>query len=193
MLNDITNYKTPEVLAEIDSENELIGFNMPSDDLTGTLLRALVASKRGGKFLELGTGTGRSTAWIMDGMDTDSTLISVESEKKYIEIANKFLGHDKRLSLVHGLGENLLKSLQKETFDLIFADAFPGKYNHLEEALTLLKSGGIYLIDDMLPQQNWPRGHEKNVEILIERLENDNRFMLVKMNWSTGIIFLVKK
>ena len=47
---------------------------MPSDPLTCTLLRTLAASKPGGQFLELGSGTGLSTAWLLDGMDARATL-----------------------------------------------------------------------------------------------------------------------
>lgn len=192
MLIDIANLEAPEAVSKIDIENKAMGFNMPCDDLTGALLRALVASKPKGKFLELGTGTGRSTAWILEGMDSASSLISVESEASYLEVARKMLGEDKRLILINDLGENVLQDQQKGSFDLVFADAFPGKYNHLEEALALLKIGGIYLIDDMLPQPNWPQNHDKNVDKLIAVLENDDRFIISKMNWSTGIILATK-
>jgi len=32
------------------------------------------------------------------------------------------------------------------------------KYTHLDDALALLKEGGLYVIDDMSPQANWPAG-----------------------------------
>ena len=45
------------------------------------------------------------------------------------------------------------------SFDLIFADAIPGKYEHLNETLALLRRGGLYVVDDMLPQPTWPKDH----------------------------------
>jgi predicted O-methyltransferase YrrM len=46
--------------------------------------------------------------------------------------------------------------------DLIYADAWPGKFTDLDQALALLRIGGIYFIDDLLPQSNWPEGmHRK--------------------------------
>lgn len=45
------------------------------------------------------------------------------------------------------------------SFDLIFADAIPGKYEHLDETLALLRRGGLYVVDDMLPQ---PTGRPKD-------------------------------
>ena len=77
-------------------------------------------------------------------------------------------------------------------FDLIFADAWPGKYETLIETLNLLKVGGFYIIDDMLHQPNWPDGHIHNVEQLIAQLEQIPTLSLTKMNWSTGIVIVTK-
>ena len=76
--------------------------------------------------------------------------------------------------------------------DLIFADTWPGKYNHLEETLNLLKVGGIYIIDDMLPQENWPEGHENKAIGLMQNLAARNNFTITKMCWSTGLMICVK-
>ena len=45
------------------------------------------------------------------------------------------------------------------SFDLIFANAIPGKYEHLDETLALLRCGGLYVVDDMLPQPTWQKDH----------------------------------
>jgi predicted O-methyltransferase YrrM len=78
------------------------------------------------------------------------------------------------------------------SYDLIFADAWPGKYSHLESALRLLNAGGLYLIDDMLPQPNWPEGHGAQVDQLLAMLGKRSDLLLTKMAWSTGIIVAVK-
>jgi hypothetical protein len=56
----------------------------------------------------------------------------------------------------------------------------------------MLKIGGIYLIDDMLPQPNWPSGHQDNVVKLISYLDTREDLKLTKMNWSTGLIIATK-
>ncbi|AYQ30887.1 O-methyltransferase [Runella sp. SP2] len=183
----------PAILDAIDADAAAISFGQPSDDLTGAFLRTLIASKPAGKFLELGTGAGRATGWMLEGMTSDAHLISVESDEALIAIAQKHLGADPRLQLIHSLGEEVIVKLPHGQFDLIFADTWPGKYNHLEETLALVKEGGFYIIDDMLPQPNWPEGHDKKAANLIQTLENDPRFQLVKMTWASGMIVLVKK
>ncbi|WP_428657979.1 O-methyltransferase [Runella sp.] len=192
-MNDTAIQNKPGIIQKIDADAKAISFGQPSDDLTGVFLRTLIASKPAGKFLELGTGAGRATAWILEGMSADSTLISVESDEALIAIAQKHLGHDARLELICSRGEDVIVALPANEFDFIFADTWPGKYNHLAETLNLVKEGGFYIIDDMLPQPNWPEGHAEKVAALIETLENDSRFQLVKMSWASGVIILVKK
>ncbi len=62
-----------------------------------------------------------------------------------------------------------------QQFELVFADTWPGKYYALDEALSLIKPGGLYVIDDMLPQPNWPDDHAPKVAELIAALERRAR------------------
>lgn len=55
-------------------------------------------------------------------------------------------------------------------------------------ALALLRPGGMYVIDDLLPQPNWPDGHAPKVPKLIDALERDPRLKVCKLSWSSGII-----
>src|SRR5688572_25127948 len=43
-------------------------------------------------------------------------------------------------------------------------------YIHLDTALGLLKAGSIYLVDDMLPQPNWPSDHQLKVDGLLAKV-----------------------
>jgi hypothetical protein len=45
----------------------------------------------------------------------------------------------------------------------------------------------------MLPQSNWPEGHEKKVEKLIDYLHNREDLEIVNLGWSSGVIVCVKK
>lgn len=73
LLNDTLNLARPVALNGIERDTAAVGFTMISEPRTGVLLRTFAASKPGGVFLELGTGTGASTAWILDGMNAAST------------------------------------------------------------------------------------------------------------------------
>jgi predicted O-methyltransferase YrrM len=166
-------------------------FNMASDLYTGSLLKTLVASKPSGRFLELGTGSGLATSWLLDGMDKKSTLVTVDNNELLQNIAKQQLP-DKRITFVLADGYEWIKSFGGELFDLVFADAMPGKYDLFEETISLVKEGGLYIIDDMVPQANWPEGHAERVEQFIGMLENRKDLVLTKLNWSTGIIIATK-
>ncbi len=188
------NLRVPSVINKILSETAAIGFQMASEPMAGSLLRTLAASKPSGNFLEIGTGTGVSTAWLLDGMDKDSHFISVENDLKVVSIAQKYLGQDQRLMLCIEDAEVFIEALatSSQKFDLIFADAWAGKYTHLEEILCILKPGGFYVIDDMLPQSNWLEGHELKVASLVADLDNRSDLTITKLNWASGIIVATK-
>lgn len=192
-MTDEINQKIPESYFDIDKATKLYGFKMPSDILTCSLLRTLATSKPASKFLELGTGTGLSTSWILDGMDDRSTIISFDNDETLLEIAQKFLGQDDRLTLIRSDGEEWVKTNSGQKFDYIFADTWHGKYLLIEEVLEMLNKGGFYIVDDMLPQPNWPEGHQEKALSLVEYLENRNDLVLTKQHWATGIIIAVKK
>ena len=183
----------PKTYIEIDEATRISGFTMASDVLICSLLRTLAASKPSGKFLELGTGTGLSTSWILDGMDYDSSLISIDNEPKFLEIAKTFLGYDKRLNLLSTDGGKWIEDNKHQKFDYIFADTWHGKYLLVDEVLSMLNKGGLYIIDDMLPQPNWPDGHQEKAIKLINYLETREDSLLAKQVWATGIIIAVKK
>lgn len=166
---------------------------MPSDVYIGSLLKTLIASKPKGNFLELGTGMGLSLSWMVDGMDSQSSLTTVDNDSNLIKIVKAYFENDDRVTIICQDGGDWIEKYQGNRFDLIFADAWPGKYSHLENLLKLIKPGGIYVVDDMLEQPNWPNGHNDNVVRLLEQLEEREDIELTKMEWSTGIVIAVKK
>ena len=183
----------PTAYHEINEATKASGFSMASDILTCSLLRTLAATKPVAKFLELGTGTGLSTSWILDGMDNDSTLVSVDNSADFLKIAQDFLGHDARLQLICSDGGQWVEQNKHQKFDYIFADTWHGKYLLLEEVLEMLNTGGFYIIDDMLPQPNWPDGHDQKAIKLIQDLDSRSDLVLTKQAWATGIVLAVKK
>lgn len=192
MIEEATQSR-PSAYDSIKKATEACGFLQMSEISTCTLLKTLAASKPGSKFLELGTGTGLATAWILDGMDNDSTLISLDNDETLLSIAKENLGVDKRLTLMCTDGGEWIKKNNRLQFSFIFADTWPGKYTHLDETLDMLETGGLYIIDDMLPQTNWPDGHSDKVANLLSTLDNREDLALTKMGWASGIVIAVKR
>jgi predicted O-methyltransferase YrrM len=192
-MDDLDYIRRPAALASILERTRALSFNMASEPRTGALLRTLAASKPSSRLLELGTGTGIATAWLLSGMDGNSTITSVDTDPQVQAVAREFLGADGRLSLVTEDGASFLRRQPPQSFDLVFADAMPGKYEALDDALAVVKSGGFYIIDDMLPQPNWPEGHAEKVPVLLDRLTADHRFVVAPLTWASGVVVAVRQ
>jgi len=192
-LDDCDIFNPPAALSRITRSSAEIGFTLASEPRTGSLLRTLAAAKPGGHLLELGTGTGVGTAWLLDGMDPEARLETVDSDPVVLDIARRFLGRDHRVTFHHAEGAEFLNQGQSAQFDLIFADAWSGKYADLDAALRVLRPGGMYVIDDLLPQPNWPDGHAERVPPLTERLERLPGFVATKLAWASGVMIVVRR
>ncbi|WP_324254144.1 O-methyltransferase [Paenibacillus sp. 1001270B_150601_E10] len=182
----------PAMATRIQALAVELGFTMSCDNLTGALLRVLVASKPQSRILELGTGAGYSTAWILEGMDESSTLTTVEYDSALAEIARTVI-QDLRVEFHVCDGAEFISSHHHEQYDIIFADTWPGKFHLLDEVLSMVKPSGLYIIDDLNPQPNWPEGHQSKVDELIQMLDQRKDYHYVKLNWSTGLMILTKK
>lgn len=194
-ISHLKNTEIPQTVQKILVKTKEIGFKMVSELSVGSLLKTLASSKPSGYFLELGTGTGVSTAWILNGMDLQSKLLTVENNATLVAIAKEYLAQDSRVTFHLQDSGNFIEWLNtsNQKFDLIFADTWAGKYTHFEPVMQVLKSGGLYVIDDMLPQINWPEGHGLKVSTLITKLENRQDLSVTQMNWSSGVIIATKR
>jgi predicted O-methyltransferase YrrM len=178
---------------EIDRRSRALGFDMPSEPGVGALLRLLAASKPDGRLLELGTGTGLATAWLLAGMGAAASLVSVDSDPAVQAVARAVLGGDPRVSFVIGDGLDYVRSRPPAALDLIFADAWPGKYEGLDQTLALLAPGGLYIVDDMSRQPNWPQGHQPRVDALAARLKSHPDLATVSLDWASGLVIAARR
>jgi predicted O-methyltransferase YrrM len=191
-MDDTEIRRQPTSIPAIVADNAAMAFTMISEPKVGALLATLTASKPGGRVLELGTGTGHGTAWLLSGMDAASTLDTVDTDENVVAVARRHLGGDRRVTFHVTDGAAFLAS-RPAPFDLLYADAWPGKFTHLDQALALLQPGGIYVIDDLLPQPNWPEGHAPKVPVLVDDIERRAGFATVRLAWASGLMLVVKR
>jgi predicted O-methyltransferase YrrM len=191
-MNDQEITRQPSAIDAIQKDTGALGFTMMSEPKVGAFLAAIAASKPGGRFLELGTGTGHGTAWLLSGMDASSRLDTVDTDPAVVAVARRHLDADNRVTFHIEDGTAFLRRAARSRYDLIYADAWPGKFSDLDEALALLRPGGIYVIDDLLPQTNWPEGHAAKVPPLIESLERRREFVTARLAWASGLMIVVR-
>src|SRR5262245_31558449 len=117
-MNEAEYLRLPPALEAIEAETKAVGFAMGSERTAGAMLRTLAGSKRGGRLLELGTGTGISAAWLLDGMDLGASLTTVDNDAVGVEIAKRHLASDPRIEFHVADGAEFLAGLQGQQFDL---------------------------------------------------------------------------
>jgi len=193
-MQDLNITRPPSAYAALLADTRALGFDMASEVAVGALLRTLAASKPTARCLELGTGTGLASAWLLDGLGLHGSLVTVDNDDRLLAVARRHLGGDPRLDIRRQDGDIFLREAvgRADRFDLIFADTWSGKYRLLDETLSLLAPGGLYVIDDMLPQANWPEGHGAKVETLMAKLAQRTELRLCSLDWSCGVVLAAR-
>ncbi len=183
----------PIAVPAILRDAEAAGFGMASERRVGALLRVLAASKPGGRVFELGTGTGVGAAWLLDGMDPAARLETVDNDAAAQAVARRHLGGDPRVRFHLADGGPWLRGWAGPRLDLIFADAWPGKYTDLGAALGLLATGGLYVVDDLLRRPDWPEEHAARVDPLLAELEGQAGSVCVRLAWASGLAIIARR
>jgi predicted O-methyltransferase YrrM len=121
----------------------------------GATLCFLAAAIGARAVVEVGTGTGVSGLWLLRGMADDGVLTSIDVDpesQRAARTACVAAGYEPaRLRLINGMGLEVLPRLRDGAYDLVFVDALPVEYPyHLEEAIRLLRPGGLVVLDDVL-------------------------------------------
>ena len=118
------------------------------DPATGAALRLLAASVGAKAAVELGTGAGVSTLWLLRGLTPDGVLTTVDSDGEHQRLAKASLADagvpNGRVRLIQGRALEVLPRLSEAAYDVVFCDAARSENaDYLASALTLLRPGGL--------------------------------------------------
>lgn len=121
----------------------------------GAALRFLAAVTEARAVVEIGTGTGVSGVWLLRGMRPDGVLTTVDTEAEHQRLAKEAFTEagipTQRVRLIPGAALEVLPRLTDGHYDLVFADGDKLEYSaYLDEAMRLLKPGGIVAFDNAL-------------------------------------------
>jgi predicted O-methyltransferase YrrM len=103
-----------------------------------------------GRILEIGTGAGVGTAWIAAGLGerTDVELVTIEADPRMISAVRAWEWPD-YVEILMADASDVIDTLG--AFNLVFADAAPVKYRHIDSVFAALQPRGILVIDDLEP------------------------------------------
>lgn len=120
------------------------------DPVTGGALRMLAALSRAKAAVEIGTGAGVSTLWLLKGLPADAILTSIDAEPEHQRLARTSLAEagvtSGRVRLIAGRALDVLPRLSDGAYDLVLCDGPPAEgQDYLAAALRLLRPGGIVI------------------------------------------------
>ncbi len=151
---DSLNPGNSELLEKI--EREALEANVPVIRReVQSLIKTLLAIKRPGRILEVGTAVGFSALLMCEYGPEKVHVTTIEKYEKRIPVAKENFrraGRESQITLLEGDASDWLKELSG-SFDFVFMDAAKGQYPvFLPDILRLLPPGGILLSDNILQE-----------------------------------------
>ena len=148
------------------------GAEVGANDATtgvGAYLRALAHQLSAQSVVEVGTGSGVGSLWILSGMITSGTLTSIDDETEHSRIARIAMQDadiaPSRYRLITNSIMDVMTKLTDRAYDLVVLRQNPEDLTYtIEEAHRILRSGGVMVIDGFFgggkvsdPSQRDPR------------------------------------
>ena len=172
----------------------------------GQLMALLVQLMGAKKTLEIGVFTGYSALAVALALPDDGKVIACDISEEYTAIAKDFWERagvsekiDLRIAPALETLDQLISEDETGSFDLAFIDADKRNYeNYYERALTLLRPGGLILIDNVL----WsgkvidPTITDKQTQAIREfnqKLHQDSRITLSLIAIADGLTLALKR
>jgi demethylmenaquinone methyltransferase/2-methoxy-6-polyprenyl-1,4-benzoquinol methylase len=148
------------------------------------------AVRPGGRVLEIGTGMGVGTAWLVEGLArrSDVELVTIECDPQR---ARQAAAASWPPCVRQVVGDVLVELTGLGSFSLIFADAEGGKLYGLDMTLAAVELNGLLILDDMRFQGRGP-AIEDGVVRVRRQLLADDRFVCAEMNWSSGLLLATR-
>lgn len=101
--------------------------------------------------VEVGTGAGVSSLWLLRGMREDGVLTTIDSEPEHQRAAKQSFRAAEiapaRTRLINGRALDVLPRLADSAYDLVFVDCAPVDHPHyVREGVRLLRPGGAIVL-----------------------------------------------
>ncbi len=143
-----------ELLEQARARGEELGCT-PVLPGVGAALRLLAAAAAAKAVVEIGTGAGVSGLWLLGGMPSDGILTTIDVEAEHQRAAKQVYAAagvaPQRTRVITGRALDVLPRMTDGAYDLVLVDGDKGEYpQYVEQALRLLRQGGLLAIDNML-------------------------------------------
>jgi predicted O-methyltransferase YrrM len=128
---------------------------VPVQPGAGAALRLLAAASGARAVVEVGTGTGVSGLWLLNGMRPDGILTTIDLEAEHQRMARRIFAEagyqPSRTRIITGRALDVLPRLADGVYDLLFVDGGPEEHAAcIATAQRLLRAGGILVVNGAL-------------------------------------------
>jgi len=161
------------------------GFEHSCIPEVGRLLGVLASHVGHGVVGEIGTGAGVGAAWMLSHLAATTRFVTVEADAERAAAARDLFRDQPNARVIHGDWRGILAH---GPFDLLFVDAGPAKASPdkptegveaaeaaAETILRALRPGGMVVMDDLCPEDYWPREQRGRPDPVREFWLNDAR------------------
>lgn len=132
------------------------GIELGTTDTTpgaGAFLRYLAFTVKAQSVVEVGTGSGVGSLWLLDGMLESGTLTSIDDEMEHTQIAKLAFSEadvtQSRYRLITNSVVDVISKLTDRAYDLVVLRHNPEDLSFvISEAHRILRSGGALVIDN---------------------------------------------
>jgi hypothetical protein len=143
-------------------------------------------------YLEVGNHEGRSAIWFLSNILTHPTakMIGIDlmlpQNEPYLRHNIALSGFLEKVTLKKGRSEEVLPTMDEDSFDIIYIDGSHKSVNVLADAIycwQLLKKDGLLLFDDYLWNSNSPRHMQCQYAIDLFLKHFSSEYELLHKNW----------
>jgi len=199
--------REPAILRQLRQETAKLSMaRMQISPEQGQLMALLVQLMGAKKTLEIGVFTGYSALVVALVLPDDGKVIACDISEEYTAIAKDFWARagvsekiDLRVAPALETLEKLIAEGDTGSFDLAFIDADKRNYeNYYERVLTLLRPGGLILIDNVLwsGKVTDPTITDKQTQAIRDfnqKLHQDSRISLSLVAIADGLTLALKR
>lgn len=192
----------PEPVRDARDKAEELGITAVSAG-TGATLRLLAAALGAHSVAEIGTGTGVSGLWLLDGMAPDGVLTTIDVEVEHQRAAKEAFAaagiKSTRTRTISGRALDVLPRLADGAYDLVFVDGDPAEASdYADQAVRMLRSGGALAVNDALWHDRVAdpaRRDEDTVAMreLGKRVREDERLVASLLPVGGGLLVAIKR
>lgn len=127
----------------------------PVHPSVGAALSVIAAAAAARSVVEIGTGAGSSGLWLLRGMPSDGVLTTIDVNAEHQRAAKQAYTAagfaPQRTRTITGSALAVLPRLADGAYDLVLVDGHKPEYpEYVEEALRVLRPGGVLACDNML-------------------------------------------